>query len=313
VNEVEGRDGASALMMAEQFAYKLQPVAESTAAKLISTIKSMGKPSKNPMRLAYIRVDNPHNTNGFRFNEFIEELSGKTIRVDHMFDTDLKEKTLKPDWSTYNAVLNESSLTTQELLSMGLTKEQMLPGGVFNALINKGLFALVFEKELEPFWKEEIGEECLQRLQKILIPTTFISTKEELRKAREEGKVVKISWAGTNTALINRSQGVALPEGSEEHSSDERWQMLEEALGQGATLIAQEYVRPQQINAFLRKKGINLEPVHWYNRVCVKYVCEGDPNASHVPPVALTATEVTLGPDVIPAGRKCAFTAGKLQ
>lgn len=313
VNEVEGRDGASALMMAEQFAYGLQPVAQSTAAKLVSTIKVMSQHSKSPLDLAYIRVDNPHKTNGYRFNEFIEELSGKAIRVENMFDIDIKESTIKPDWSAYEAVLNESSLSTQELLSLGLKEEQILPGGVYNALINKGLFSLVFESELAAFWKEEIGVECLKRLQSILIPTEFITTKEELRSARAEGKVVKVSWAGTNTALINRSQGVALPEGSEEHSSEERWQILEESLNQGATIIAQEYVRPQQISAFLRKKGINLEPVSWYNRVCAKYVCEADPNAETIPNVSLTATEVTLGPDVIPAGRKCAFTAGKLQ
>jgi hypothetical protein len=312
VNEVEGRDGASALMMAEQFAYGLQPVAQSTAAKLISTIKTMCKSSKSPLHLAYIRVDNPHKTNGYRFNEFIEELSGKTIRVEHMFDTDIKEG-IKLDWSKYNAVLNESSLSTQELLLMGVTKEQILPGGVYNALINKGLFALVFEPELAAFWKEEIGEECLKRLQHILIPTEFVTTKEQLRSAHAKGKVVKVSWAGNDTTLINRSQGVALPEGTDEHSSDDRWQMLEVALDKGATIIAQDYVRPQQVDAYLRKKGINLELVHWYNRVCVKYVCEGDSNVSNIPSVALTATEVTLGPDVIPAGRKCAFTAGKLQ
>lgn len=313
VNEIEGRDGASALMMAEQFAYELQPIAESTAAKLISTIKIMSKSSNRPFHLSYIRVDNPHNTNGYRFNKFIEELSGGTIVVDHIFDSDIKENSNKQDWSKYNAVINESSLSTQELISLGLTKEQILPGGVFSALINKGLFALVFEPELSLFWKEELGEERLTRLQNIFIPTRFITTKEELQKARAAGEVVKVSWAGENTTLINRSRGVALPEGATEHTGEERWQLLEDALDQGAMLISQEYVRPQQINAFLRKKGINLEPVCWYNRVCVKYVCEADPNASEIPHVALTATEVTLGPDVIPAGRKCAFTAGRLR
>ena len=311
VNEIEGRDGASSLMMAEQFAYGLQPVAQSTAAKLITTIKMMCKATKSPLHLAYLRVDNPHKTNGYRFNEFIEELSGKTIRVEHMFDTDIKEGTLKPDWSKYDVVLNESGLSTQDLLSLGLTKEQILPGGVYCALINKGLFALVFEKELEEFWIKELGEERFKRLLRILIPTKFIRTKEELQKARAEGKVIKISWAGANTTLTNRSQGVAIPEGSGEHASEERWTLLEDALDQGAVIIAQDYVRPQQINAFLRKKGINLEPVSWYNRVCVKYVVEGNPNAEDIPSVALTATEVTLGPDVIPAGRKSAFTAGK--
>ena len=313
VNEVEGRDGASALMMAEQFVYDLQPEDQSTAAKLIKTIKLLSNQEQTPLRLAYLRVNNPHNTNGFRFNEFIEKFSGKTIHVDHIFDIDVKENTRVIDWPTYTVVINESDLSPQELYSLGVTKEQLMPGGVYGALINKGVFALVFEKELATFWKDELGEDRLERLQHTLIPTEFITTKEELRKAREEGKVVKVSWVGNNTLLTNRGRGVALPEGELEHSSDERWQILEESLDQGATLIAQEYVKPKLINAFLRKKAINLEPVEWYNRVCVKYVAEGNPNDENVPFVALTATEVTLGPDIIPAGRKCAFTAGKLS
>ena len=79
----------------------------------------------------------------------------------------------------------------------------------------------------------------------------------------------------------------------------------------GYIIIAQEYVKPGRIKALLRKKGTNLEPVKWYNRICVKYVCENNPNQRKVPAVALIALEVTLGPDIIPAGRKCAFTAGK--
>jgi hypothetical protein len=127
------------------------------------------------------------------------------------------------------------------------------------------------------------------------------------------GKVVKVSWAGSNTLLINRSRGVAMPEGFGEHSSDERWEMLKQIVKEGARVIAQDYVRPAKISAFLRKKATNLEPVEWHNRVCIKYVVEGDPKSETVPSVALTATEVTLGPDVIPAGRKCAFTAGTYE
>ena len=50
----------------------------------------------------------------------------------------------------------------------------------------------------------------------------------------------------------------------------------------------------------------------WYNRLCVKYVVDGNPNAEVAPEVYPTAAEVTLGPEVVPAGRKCAFTAGIL-
>lgn len=312
INEIEGRDGASALMMAEQFAYDLQPKVDSTAAKFVSTIKAICKSSTKTFHIAYIRVNNPHNTNAYRFDKFIEEFSNNTIIIDHMFDTDIKDGLLKPDWSKYAGVINESGLSSQELYALGMTKEQLLPGGVYNALINKGLFALIFDPGLNAFWKEELGEERTKRLQAILIPTEFISRKEEIRVASAKGKVIKVSWAGTNTILTNRSRGVALPEGDIEHSSEERWQSLEEAFDEGAIIISQDYIRPLQIDAFLRKKGTNLEHVSWYNRVCVKYVVEGDPNIVDVPSVALTATEVTLGPDIVPAGRKCAFTAGKL-
>ena len=74
-----------------------------------------------------------------------------------------------------------------------------------------------------------------------------------------------------------------------------------------------DFVKPAQIHAFLRKKGTTLEEVNWYNRVCVKYVVEGDPEDDIMPNVAMTAVEVTLGPDIVPAGRECAFTAGAFQ
>ncbi len=78
-------------------------------------------------------------------------------------------------------------------------------------------------------------------------------------------------------------------------------------------MIAQDFIVPGKFKSYLRKKGITLEYVDWYNRVCVKYVVEGNPNDVNLPAVALTATEVTLGPEVVPAGRKCAFTAGVLK
>jgi len=144
---------------------------------------------------------------------------------------------------------------------------------------------------------------CLSLLDLLIRKRTF-------DKARKSGEVVKASWAGTNTVLINRSKGVAVPNGTTIHSSDERWSSLKDLFNQGVKLISQEFVEPACIPTFLRKKGITLEAVEWYNRVCVKYVVDGNPNSKDVPSVSLTATEVTLGPDVVPAGRKCAFTAG---
>lgn len=312
INEIEGQDGASALMMAEQLAYQLQPLSTSTAAKLITALKMRNKSREKPFRIAYIRVNNPHNANAHRFIGFIQELSKNTITVDHFFDTDIREGKIKQDWSDYVAIFSESSMSPKELYSLGITKKQLVTTGIYNAFVNKGLFALVFDQQLTTFWREALGKDRLERLQKILIPTHFITSQESLQKARTEGKVVKVSWATTQTSLINRSRGVAVPDSSVEQGSNERWQIIKELLADKVTLITQDYVHPQRIKAFLRKRGTTLEPVHWYNRVCVKYVCEKDPNSQEIPSVAMTAVEVTLGPEVIPAGRKCAFTAGKL-
>lgn len=314
VNEIEGQDGASALMMAEQRAYHLQKFTESTAAKLISALEQMSlKPINGVIKIAFIRVDilnNPCSPNAERFVNFVSTLSNGKVQLEHMNEVDICSGELKPDWSSYSGVISETSMSPQQLFSYGVTPEQLLAAGNYNALVNKGLFAILFENELEEFWIENLTQDVYLRLKDSLIPSSFIKTREDLEKAREEGKVVKVFWAGTNTALINRSKGVALPHGDVEQSSDERWDFLATLLDQGVKLIAQDFVKPALIKTFLRKKGITLEPVEWYNRLCVKYVPEGNPNSEEVPSVALTAMEVTLGPDVIPAGRKCAFTAG---
>lgn len=314
VNEIEGQDGASALMMAEQRAYNLQRFTESTAAKLISSLEQMSlKPVNGVIKIAFIRVDilnNPCSPNAERFVNFVSTLSNGKVQLEHMNEVDICSGELKPDWSSYSGVISETSISPQQLFSYGVTPEQLLAAGNYNALVNKGLFAILFDEALEDFWVDTLTKEVYLRLKDSLIPSSFIKSREDLEKAREEGKVVKVFWAGTNTALINRSKGVALPHGDVEQSSDERWEFLATLLDQGVKLIAQDFVKPALIKTFLRKKGITLEPVEWYNRLCVKYVPDGNPNSAEVPSVSLTAMEVTLGPDVIPAGRKCAFTAG---
>jgi hypothetical protein len=314
VNEIEGQDGASALMMAEQRAYNLQKFTESTAAKLISSLEQMYlKPINGVIKIAFIRVDilnNPCSPNAERFINFMSTLSNGKVQLEHMNEVDICSGELKPDWSLYSGVISETSMSPQQLFSYGVTPDQLLSSGNYNTLVNKGIFAILFDEKLKDFWLENLGEEVYARLKNTLIPSSFINTREDLEKARKEGKVVKVFWAGTNTALINRSKGVALPHGDVEQSSDERWEFLATLLDQGVKLIAQDFVKPALIKSFLRKKGITLEPVEWYNRLCVKYVADGNPNAKEIPSVSLTAMEVTLGPDVIPAGRKCAFTAG---
>lgn len=313
LNEIEGQDGANALMMAEQFAYNLQTLKESTAAKLIPTLKAMALPQKNNhYTMALIRVDNAHNPNADRFIKFLDTLSKGSIKMEHINENDIKAGKVLPDWKKYAGIITETSYLPQDLYDLGMQKEQVISTGIYNAMVNKGVFALFFEPDLHNHWIGVLGEERFDRLQKIFIPSRFVRTTADLAHARKEKKVVKVSWAGANGHLVNRSRGVALPVDGIEQGSDERWNLLKEVLQKGAKLIEQDFVIPATMPAFLRKKSTNLEKVTWYNRVCVKYVAEGNPNEEILPSVALTATEVTLGPEVIPAGRMCAFTAGKL-
>ena len=317
VNEIEGIDSVSALMMIEQLAYGLQPLKETTMMRLIESLKKiyLVTDSRPPLRLAIIRndlVNNPFTPNARRFIELIKELSKGQIECD-LFDIDqLRNKQVLPEWDIYSAVLNEAYCSPTELNNLGISMSQILTSGNYNALVNKGVFALLFEYSLQDFWKNEIGEERYIRLKNLLIPTRFITTIDELNKARSDGKVVKVTWADGNMIIVNRAKGVAIPTGDIDMSSDERWNLLRDYMEQGYTLIAQDYVEPTLIPAYLRKKGTNLEPVAWYNRVCVKYVVDGMRDGDVIPIVYVTAAEVTLGPEVVPAGRKCTFTAGEL-
>lgn len=312
VNEIEGQDGASALMIAEQLAYRLQRLDGSTAAQLIPTLHTLfGKNAKNGiLKIALIRVDNPHNTNADKFIGFVEKLSGGKIKIDHIFDYLLREGKLKPDWNQYAGVISESSMSPKELVSLGIEKHKIASVGNYNAIVNKGVFALLHDSSLFDFWLENLGEKAWSRLKNTLIHSKFVESETNFEIARGKNKVIKAYWADENTSLINRSRGVAIPQGNIDQSSEERWKTLKELLTQGVRLIEQDFVIPAKISSYLRKKGTTLESVNWYNRVCIKYVVQGDPNAPTIPSVSLTATEVTLGPNIIPAGRECAFTAG---
>ena len=311
VNEIEGQDGASALMVAEQIAYKLQTLSESTAAELASTLKKICHHVRpGPCRIAHIRVDNQHNTNADRFIEFIHTVSKESVAIDHINENAVISGEIKPQWDTYAGAIIETSYAPQKFYDLGLKQDRVISVGIHNTFVNKGVFALFFDKQLEGFWREQLGIERFSRLFEILIPSHFIDTPRELKEAREQGKVVKVSWAGERAHLVNRSKGVAIPDDSVEQGIDERWDTLDELLKQGVKMIAQDYIVPRKISSYLRKKGTNLEYIDWYNRICVKYVTRGNPNEDILPTVALTATEVTLGPEVVPAGRKCAFTAG---
>ena len=312
VNEVEGKDGASALMMAEQLAFGLQPFGETTIGRLIKALNKIYliTPEK-PLHIAFIRTDtkNDHYVlNTKRFIEMIHELSQGTIQCE-IFDTIDLEAGNIPDWSKFAAIFNETNMSPKEIKAFNVPMENVLAAGNYDALVNKGVFALVHEPAIVKFWEKEIGLDRLDRLQSLLIPSRFITTDEELEQARKEGKVVKVTWAEGNMMIANRSQGVAMPAGNVKQSTDERWELLRECLKKGYTLIAQEYVEPGKISAYLRKRGTSIEPVSWYNRLCVKYVHSGNPNGEEAPKIHLTASEITLGPDVVPAGRACAFTA----
>lgn len=315
VNEIEGKDGASALMMIEQLAYGLQSMKQTTVGRLIKFLQNSYEISekKGPLHIAIIRTGvpgDPYALNTKRLIEMIHELSQGMILCS-LYDTDdLTSGTVAPDWTQYSAIFNETNLSPQEINDMGVPMENVLAAGNYDALVNKGVFALVHELALQPFWEKTIGLERLKRLQSLLIPSKFITTKEELENARKDGKVVKVTWAEGNMMVANRSKGVAMPTGDITQSTTERWEYLQECLEIGYTIIAQDYVEPKRLFAYLRKKETSLEPVEWYNRLCVKYVCNKNPNIHDTVIAHVTAAEVTLGPDVIPAGRRCAFTAG---
>lgn len=310
INEIEGMDGAISLMVAEQLAYDLRPVASLTHAKLIELYRKMF-PSKQ-IKLCFIRsnvLTSPFTANAKRFNELLESYSSKEIRCDLFDFEDIKSSKVNPDFSSYDGIFNDTYLNPQELFAVGVPEEKLLTAGNYSALVVKGVFALVFEAELEEFFITEIGKESLDRLRNILIPTHFINSKEDLELAKRNEKVVKVAWAKDNMAVANRSAGVAVPKGETIHATEDRWRELEGYLDLGYTLIAQDFVEPKKIEAFLRKKGTSLEKVDWYNRICVKFVPENNPNDENLPEVEVTAMEATLGPDVIPAGRASSFTA----
>lgn len=315
VNEIEGKDGASALMMIEQLAYSLQPFQETTIGRFIATLHSIFGAStlEDPLRIAIVRCDvetDLYALNTFRFIEMVHELSKGEVRCDLYDMVDIKSKKITPDWALYFAIFNETNHSPEELKDVGIPIERLFAAGNYDALVNKGVFALVHEPALKKFWEDKIGVERLLRLKELLIPSRFITTDEELDEARKEGKVAKVTWAEGNMMIANRSKGVAMPVGDIMQSAGARWDLLHECLKLDYTIIAQDYVEPAKISSFLRKKGTTLEPVDWYNRVCVKYVVDGNPNTELVPSVSLTAVEVTLGPNVVPASRECAFTAG---
>ena len=314
VNEIEGVDGASALMIAEQLAYDLKDLKHSTASTLVKTLGIMASKQDTTLKIAYIwpntHVD-PYILNIKRFIKFLETISKGKI-VGELFDQDeLKQGLIKIDWETFGGVINESSLNQEELEFLGVTNSQIISSGFYNALVNKGLFGLVYEAELKKFWEEKLGEQRFERLKKILINTKFITTLKQLEQAKKQKRVVKVSWAGSKISVMDRSNGVAMPYSQTKHNTEERWVALKQLLKEGLKMISQEYVEPAKIHSFLRKKATNLEAVDWYNRICVKYVCLGNPNSEKMPEVVLTATEVTLGPNIVPAGRECAFTAGE--
>lgn len=312
INEIEGKDGANALMIAEQIAYDIQKLDQSTAAQFVKTFKNIF-PDQKVIKIALILTDipnYPHTPNARRFVNFLHTISNNHIQIDMIDENDIRNKGLKPKWEKYNAVINETSLSPKELFKLGVSDEILISAGNHTSLVNKGVFALVFDKKLDEFWIENLGEESLNRLRKYLIPTDFIENIKQLDEAKAKGRVVKVSWAGSNTSLVNRSRGVAIPVGNLEQNTKERWDLLKELLEKGLKVIAQDFVEPAKIPAFLRKRGVTLEKVDWYNRVCVKYVVSGNPDSEQTPSVILTATEVTLGPGVVPATRECAFTAG---
>jgi len=91
-------------------------------------------------------------------------------------------------------------------------------------------------------------------------------------------------------------------------SSDEDKLRAIEYAEKGVDFISQDYVLPRRYNTLLRKNGgHSLEERNGFNRICLKYVFV--PHEIKNGKTYLTASEATIGNDIIPTGRDCCFTA----
>lgn len=298
INEIETLDGADALMVAEQITYGLQTLDATTVKYYIEYFDQLfGQPQEGETRkLLFIRDlhDVPqYVANTERMIEYIEKLSGGKYNVILIDNSEIE----RINFDDYIGVWNLSvKITPDNLEDAGMKKPQLIQDGISSSLSNKAIFACIFDEDLESFWIENIGINNLNTLKKHLIPSSIIKTKPQLKNAVDDPKLVVKAYRAQDKQILGQ--------GSSVFGNDLGKNAFKEALRlfqQGVKFISQEYIVPDKLNAWL-KKGRTVEPVNWYNRICVKYVIDG------TTPI-ITAAEATLGPNPKPMGRKCCFTA----
>lgn len=290
INEIQISDGADALMTAEQQIYNRQAPENITPGYYLQAIKDRLGDRKLSLLLLRQATD-PYKPNSQRMAEMLAKLSNNQI---NLRVADLRKEEI--NWDQYNGFfLSDPGFSPESLFKQGVKPEQLLWAGPWTAFGNKLVMAYLFDKALDNFWQQNLGKDRLDRLRQICIPTTIISSLEEFCQAKSNQRVVKVAWS-KNPALTTDNQGVVGP-----WSDEVAWQKMELNYQQQAMLVEQPFIRPKLLSVTL-KKGQQVEKVGWYNRICAKYVLAGD--------IAfLTATEVTLGPRVVPAGQGCCFTA----
>lgn len=289
INEIQVDDGADALMIGEQMAYGLTTLDQSTAAALDKAYRlKLQAKTDQPLNLVAIwtntnpRID-PYISNAQKMAEYLSQVSqGKTkltlLQAGNNFNPDAFDGVI-------NCCVSPSKLP--------FLPEQILSQTNFSAIDNKGLFALMTDRNLIEFWLNTLGRERYSRLEKVLIPSKFISDKNDLLEAlNDENSVVKSYWAKGDAELLQSGQGVFGPW----NDFRKKWGALD-MFEAGFKFIRQQFVIPARIPAIvLNGNRRSLEKVNWYNRICAKYV-QGQ----------LIAVEMTLGPLIVPTKHICCF------
>ncbi len=290
INEIQISDGADALMTAEQQIYNGKILENLTPGYYLQALRD--RLGNRPLSLILLRPKNdPYKPNSQRMAEMLARLSNDKINLKII---DIYEEKL--DLKKYDCFfLSDPRVSPEILFNQGVKPEQLLWAGPWTALGNKLVIAFLFDQNLDDFWQQKLGRARLDRLRQICIPTTIISSLEELQQAKNNQRVVKVAWSD-NPALTTDNQGVVGP-----WSDEAAWQKMLINYQKQAVLVEQPFIRPKQLSATL-KKGQQSNKVNWYNRICSKYVVVDDM-------AFLTATEATLGPRVVPAGQGCCFTA----
>lgn len=289
INEIQVDDGADALMIAEAMAYDLIDLPQSTAAALNKAYRQkLNAQADEKLNLAAIwtninpRID-PYVSNAQKMARFLSKVSqGKTkltlIQADENYNP-----------SDFNGVINCCIPPSR----LPFQSQQVLSQTNFSAIDNKGVFSLITDRGLIEFWLKTLSRESFSRLEKILIPSKFISTKNNLLDAlNDKNSVVKSYWTQGDAELLQSGQGVFGP------WSDfrKKWEAID-MFSAGFKFIRQQFITPSRISAVILNGNRNgLEKVNWYNRICAKYVSG-----------QLTAVEMTLGPYIVPTKRDCCF------